>query len=150
MLRTARRVAIAAALASTVALAGAASASAAVSVSGLPGSAPIVNKLYVPVAVTVSCDGFEPFFPTGAASVTIRQVVAGKSVAHGTGTVSSLICDSAPHEYTVGVFPDGAGGFPFPGAESPLFRKGDGVISAQVSTYMGSVSAGPQPITLTK
>ena len=149
MLRTTRAVAVAAALATTVALAGAASASAATSISGLPSSAPIINKLYVPVALTASCDALDPFYSFGSASVTIRQVVSGKKVAHGTASLSSLTCDGTPHSYTVDVFPDSGGGFPG-GSDSPLFTKGDAVVTAQLWAYPASASAGPQPITLTK
>jgi hypothetical protein len=149
MPRTIRRVALVAAITSAVALAGAASASAA-SISDLPSSAPIIGKLYVPVSVTVSCDPFDPFFMFGAASVTIRQVVSGKKIAHGTGNSSSLTCDSAPHATTINVFPDNGLPFPSAGGDSPPFAKGDAVISAMLSTAMGSYSAGPQSIKLTR
>jgi len=152
MSRTIRRVAIAAALASTVALAGAASASAA-SITALSDSAPLVQKLYVPVVLTASCDP-DPFFPVaGTASVTIRQVVSGKNIAHGTGSISSMTCDGAQHDYTVNVFPD-SGSVPFPGSgggDSPPFQKGDAVVSATVGSYFGATAtAGPEPIKLTK
>ena len=150
MLRTIRRVAITAALASTVALAGAASASAATSIIGLSDSAPLIQKLYVPVVMTASCDP-DPFFPPGSASVTIRQVVAAKNIAHGTGSISGMNCDGAPHDYTVNVFPDSASPFPGTGGDSPPFQKGDAVVSAQIGSFFGpSVTAGPEPIRLTK
>jgi hypothetical protein len=152
MLRTTRTVAVAAALASTVALAGAASASAATSISGLPASAPIVNRLYVPMALSVACDGDPWGFPSSASvSVTLRQVVSGKNIAHGTASVGSLTCDGAPHDYTVSVFPDGVGMFTGTN-ESPLFAKGDAVVSAQMNSIFTASSAmlGPQTIKLTK
>ncbi|MEY2515008.1 MAG: hypothetical protein QOJ89_2366 [bacterium] len=149
MLRTTRRVAVAVALASAVALAGAASASAA-SIGGLPSSAPIISKLYVPVSVTVSCEPFDPFFMFGSASVTIRQLVSGKNIAHGTGSANELTCDGTPHPQTVNVFPDSGIAFPGLGGDSPPFAKGDAVVSATLSTMMGTSYAGPQSIKLTK
>lgn len=148
MLRITRRVATLAALGSALALAaGASSASAATTVSGLPDSAPIINKLYVPVALTVTCDYFDFY---SSVSVTIRQVVSGKNVAHGTAGVSGLQCDGAAHEYVANVFPDGSS--PFGGVESPLFSKGAAVVSAQSSPgFPGTPTGGvTQPITLTK
>jgi hypothetical protein len=146
MLRTTRRAVLAAALGTTLALsAGTASASAAATISGLPDRVPIVNKLYVPIPLTVSCDSSDFIF---GVSVTIRQLVSGKHIAHGTGTVNTLTCDAVPHDYTVNVFPDTAG---FPGGtDSPPFAKGDAVVTAQASGFFGSASAGPQPIRLTK
>jgi len=153
MLRTTRRVAVVAALASTAALAGAASASAALTMSDLPSSAPIIQKLYVPIPLSLGCDP-NPwgFFAPGYATVTIRQVVSGKTVAHGTATVTSVTCDGAPHDYTANVFPDTGGNMMMPSSsDSPPFAKGDAVVSAQFSTMNdGAVSAGPQPVKLTK
>jgi hypothetical protein len=153
MLRTTRLGALGIALSTAVVLgAGTATASAATTVSGLPDTAPIINQLYVPVPLTISCDQSDPYYYYYAsASATIRQVVNGKEIAHGTGSVNGLTCDDAPHDYTVSVFPDSASG-PFDSA-SPLFKKGAAVLSAQASSgfFSGaSATAGPQPLTLTK
>lgn len=146
MLRTTRRAALAVAL-STIGLGvGTATASAATTISGLPTTAPIVNKLYVPVPMTVSCDS-SSFFTS--ASATIRQVVAGKEIAHGTASINGLICDGLPHDYTINVFPDTGSGFPG-GSSSAPFKKGDAVLTAQVNTDFDFLTAGPQPIRLTK
>jgi len=152
MLRITRTVATVAALGTTLALAGStASASAATAISDLPDTAPLVGKLYVPVTLTLACDGDPWFpFPFGGATVTIKQLVSGKNIAHGSASVGSLTCDGAPHAYTANVFPDSGAVFPGGGSDSPPFAKGDAVISAQMLTYSGSVTAGPEPIRLTK
>jgi len=89
MFRTARGVAFAATLATAIGLgagAGVASASAATpTISGLPASAPIIDRVYVPVSITVTCDP-SPFFMFESASVTITQN-AHKQIAHGTASV---------------------------------------------------------------
>ena len=83
MLRITRTVATVAALGTTLALAGStASASAATAISDLPDTAPLVGKLYVPVTLTLACDGDPWFpFPFGGATVTIKQLVSGKTIA---------------------------------------------------------------------
>jgi hypothetical protein len=154
MLRTTRLAALGIALSTAVVLgAGTATASAETTVSGLPDTAPIINQLYVPVSLTISCDQSDPSYPFGAsASATIRQVVNGKQIAHGTGSVYGLTCNGEPHVYTVSVFPDASGPFDSASA-SPLFKKGAAVLSAQASSgfiFGASASAGPQPLTLTK
>jgi hypothetical protein len=150
MLRITRRLALVGALATAIGLAtGTATASAASTISGLPTKAPIINKLYVPVSITVSCQTPDPFpFPFSMASVTIRQVVARNRIAHGTATINTLTCDGAPHDHTLNVFPD-TGGFPGLG-DSPPFKTGNAVITAQLSTGFDSVAAGPQTIKLTR
>jgi len=151
MLRITRRVALVGALTTAVGLgSGTAIASAASTISGLPSKAPIVNRLYVPVPITVSCESSDQFpFPSFAsASVTIRQVVGPRRIAHGTAPVAALICDGLPQDYTVNVFPD-TGGFPG-GNDSPPFKKGNAVLTAQVSSgFEPAVTAGPQTIKLT-
>lgn len=151
MLRTIRRAALGVALSTAAVLGtGTATASAATTVSGLPERAPIINQLYVPVSLTISCDAF--YYYSASASATIRQVVNGKEIAHGTGYVNALTCDGAPHDYTVSVFPDSASPYG-PTSASPLFKKGDAVLSAQLTTYYYApitATAGPQPLTLTK
>lgn len=153
MLRTIRRAALVGALGTAVGLgAGTASASAAAKISGLPDKAPLVNQLFVPVTIVVTCgpptpDPF-PFPPFTTASVTIRQVVSRRHIAHGTASVNNLTCDNEPHAYTLNVFPD-TGGFPG-GADSLPFKRGDAVISAQASTGFETVTAGPQTIRLTR
>jgi len=151
MLRTTRAAAVAAALASTVALAaGAATASADTSISGIPASAPIVNKLYVPVTLTVSCDPNPGFFQFGTLSVTIRQLVSGKNIAHGTATRNNVSCDGYAAEYAVDVFPETTGAPSFGSADSPPFTKGDAVISARISNFYTSAGVDAQTIKLTK
>jgi hypothetical protein len=79
MLRTTRLGALGIALSTAVVLgAGTATASAATTVSGLPDTAPIINQLYVPVSLTISCDQSDPYYYYASASATIRQVVNGK------------------------------------------------------------------------
>jgi hypothetical protein len=149
MSRTTRGVALAAVLVTAIGLgAGSATASAATpTISDLPTTAPLVDKVYVPVSITVTCDP-NPFFMFESASVTITQTVH-KHVAHGTATNNSIVCDGAPHSYALNVFPDTGGGFP-PASASPPFNKGTAVITAQVNGGSGSATAGPHPITLTK
>jgi hypothetical protein len=148
MLRITRRTALAAGLSTAMGLGvGSATASAATTISGLPTTAPIVNKLYVPLAMSISCDAPSFFFMS--ASATIRQVVARKEIAHGTASINGLICDGVPHAYTINVFPDTASGFPG-GSSSAPFKQGDAVVTAQMSTDFDFVTAGPQPIRLTK
>lgn len=80
-------------------------------------------------------------------SVTIREVVQGKTIAHGTSS-SLLTCDDSPHDYTVSVFPDTSGFFA--GSASAPFKKGDAAISAAISNdfYPTTTTAGPQLIRL--
>lgn len=126
--------------------AGTASAAAATAISQLPTEAPIINKLYVPISLTVTCSPSDFMGFPGSLSVTIRQVVHGKEIAHGSSW-NSITCDDTPHDYTVSVFPDISS--PFMGSQSPPFKKGDAVISATVSSFFPEVvTAGPQSIRL--
>lgn len=152
MFRTTRGVAFVATLATAIGLgagAGVASASAATpTISGLPASAPIIDRVYVPVSITVACDP-SPFFMFESASVTITQD-AHKQIAHGTASIfGGITCDGVPHAYTLNVFPDTGSGFP-PSSASPPFTRGTAVLTAQVNGGSGSATAGPQTITLTK
>ncbi|MCA1689492.1 MAG: hypothetical protein LC720_03330, partial [Actinobacteria bacterium] len=142
MSRTARGVGVVLALATAIGLgAGTATASAATpTISGLPTTAPILDKVYVPVSFTVTCDA-SPFFNFESGSVTITQYVH-KQIAHGTATINGIICDSVPHSYTVNVFPDTGSGFPSTSV-SPPFSRGTAVLSAQVNGGSGSATVGP-------
>ena len=145
-----RNILIATALASVsiAATAGTASASAATTMSDLPAEAPLVDRLHVPVTMTISCSPSSAFpgLPAlpGTLSVTIRQVVQGKSIAYGTG-MATIPCDDTPHEATADVFPSGP---PSGASQSPPFKKGTAVIAATFSTFGSSLSAGPQSIRL--
>lgn len=145
-----RNILIASALTSmSIALAaGPASASAATTMSDLPAEAPLVDKLYVPITTTISCSPASAFpgLPAlpGTLSVTIRQVVQGKSIAYGTG-MATVTCDDTPHETTAHVFPSGG---PSGASQSPPFKKGTAVISATFGNFGSSLSVGPQSIRL--
>jgi len=120
-------------------------AAATLTMSPLPDVAPLVQKLYVPVAVTIACDpSVDPLGSYYQGSVMIRQVVR-KQVAHGSQFFSGT-CDGTPHTMTLNVFPEPAyGGAP----PSSPFKKGNAVISANASMwYGGTASQGPQAIRL--
>lgn len=146
MLRRTRRLAALATGCTLLALGAGTAVASADTISALPTEAPIINKLYVPIALTVSCSPSSYFGFPGDLSVTIRELVHGKTIAHGTSS-SSLTCDDSPHDYTVSVFPDTSGFF---GSQSAPFKKGDAAISAAVSNgfYPTTTTAGPQPIRL--
>lgn len=147
MLRRTRRLATLATGCTVLALGAGTAVASADTISDLPTEAPIINKLYVPIPLTVSCSPSSYFGFPGNLSVTIREVVQGKTIAHGTSS-SSLTCDDSPHDYTVSVFPDTSGFYA--SSESALFKKGDAAVSAAVSNgfYSTTITAGPQPIRL--
>ena len=72
------------------------------------------------MSLTIRCDQ-SYYYYFASASATIRQVVNGKEIAHGTGYVNGLTCDGESHDYTVSVFPDASGPFDSASA-SPLFN----------------------------
>lgn len=147
MLRTICRVAALATGCTVLAFGAGTAVASADSISALPTEAPIINKLYVPITMTVSCSPGYYGFSSSNLSVTIRQVVQGNTIAHGTSSMS-VTCDDTPHDYTVSVFPDGSN---YGGSASALFKKGDAAISAVVGNYYSyypPVTAGPQSIRL--
>jgi len=147
MLRTICRVAALATGCTVLAFGAGTAVASANTISALPTEAPIINKLYVPIPLTVSCSPGYYGFPRNL-SVTIRQVVQGNTIAHGTSSMS-VTCDDTPHDYTVNVFPDGSA---YGSSASAPFKKGDAAISAAVTNYYSypptPVTAGPQSIRL--
>jgi hypothetical protein len=151
--RTSRRAATAATITAggiVLALsAGVSQAAAATTIDPLAASAPLVEKLYVPLSVTVTCDPPTDWWASFVGDVVIKQVIRGKQIAHGATALPSLTCDSVPHTYDIDVFPD-AGTATVP--PSAPFKKGDAVISVDVSNLYSSTdraSSGPQTIRLT-
>ena len=145
MLRTICRVAALATGCTVLAFGAVTAVASADTMSALPTEAPIINKLYVPITMTVSCSPGYFGSPNGNLSVTIRQVVHGNTIAHGTSSMS-VMCDDTPQDYTVSVFPDADG---YQTTASAPFKKGDAVISATISKYYSPpVTAGPQSIRL--
>ncbi len=139
-----------AATAATVLVLGAVAAQASANMSlEVPASAPLVQKLYVALPVTVVCDPDTPswvFYPSG---ITITQVVRGKEIAHGSKGFPQLTCDGSPRSYEIDIFPDAGTVY---GPPSGPFKKGDAVIRADlvnVFSFDQRVTLGPQTIRLT-
>jgi hypothetical protein len=129
--------------------AGVGEAAAATTIDPLPASAPLVQKLYVPLSITVACDPPVDFWTSIVGNVAIRQVVRNKEVAHSSMWLPPLTCDGAAHAYDVNLFPD-AGTATAP--PSVPFKKGDAVISVDVGNIYDSSAqhawVGPQTIRL--
>lgn len=124
-------------------------ASAATTIDPLPASAPLVEKLYVPLLVTVTCDPFTPLYGSMVGDVVIKQVVGSKEIAHGSKAFPRLTCDSVARTYEMNVFPDGGSATVPP---SRPFKKGNAVISAELVNIYDTTeraSRGPQTIRLT-
>ena len=130
--------------------AGVSQASAATTIAPLPASAPLVEKLYVPLSITVSCDPPIDFWTSIVGGVAIKQVIRNKEIAHGAMSLPRLTCDSVPHTYDINLFPDAGTATAPPSAP---FKKGDAVISVDVGNIYDSSTqhawVGPQTIRLT-
>lgn len=83
-----------------------------------------------------------PFFTSASARSAHSSRQADR--AYGTGFINALICNGAPRRHD----PD-SGGFAG-GSGSPPLKSGDVVLTAQVSTDIAVVNAGPQPIRRTE
>jgi hypothetical protein len=110
-----------------------------------------VERLYVPLAVTVTCDPFETWYGWSRfmyGGVVIKQVVRGREIAHGSKALT-VTCDSVARTYEIDVFPDvGTATAP----PSIPFKKGDAIISMELTDMYnsaGATSTGPQTIRLT-
>jgi hypothetical protein len=129
----------AAVVASVVALVGPGLAKADPGVTVAIGStATLQSRVLLTVPITVTCDPVGDFFTMSFISV---EQASGSRIASGSGFISTLTCDSAPHTYPVNVLADTSG---------PPFHGGQAVASASVNIFgsLGSEggSAGPQTV----
>lgn len=101
-------------------------------------TATLESRVLLTVPITVTCDPVGDFFSMSFVSV---EQASGTRIAHGSGFISTLTCDSTPHTYPVSVLADTSG---------PPFHGGPTVASAFVSIFgsLGSEggSAGPQTV----
>lgn len=103
-------------------------------------TATLQSRVLLTVPITVTCDPVGDFFSMSFVSV---EQASGTRIASGSGFISTLTCDSAPHTYQVSVLA---------GASGPPFHGGSAIASASVSIFgsLGSEggNAGPQAISV--
>jgi hypothetical protein len=104
----------------------------------LGSSATLEARVLVHVPITVTCDLGGDFFAMSFVSI---QQASGTQIASGTGSLSTVTCDAAPHTYAVSVMANPSG---------PPFHGGQAVAFASVNIFgpFGGEggSAGPQTI----
>jgi hypothetical protein len=116
-------------------------------------TAELTARVLVNVPVTVTCGPYVPISNPLApqVGVTVTQA-SGKSVASGTGFVSTPTCDGTPHDYVVPVTPNS----PLP--PNVPFHGGKAIVSGSEygcpvqlpdgTTTCVNIQVGPQVITL--
>jgi hypothetical protein len=103
-------------------------------------TATLQARTLVTVPITVTCDPVGTFFAMSFVSI---EQASGTAIASGSGSISTLTCDSTAHTYQVSVRANTSG---------PPFHGGPAVAFASVNVF-GSLggeggSAGPQTISL--